>query len=571
MVGNRLTAGFSSLFSPFILFLGILIFIVGVVVISFMVFVMMTQKIKDIGLMKAAGCPNDMIFGYFMTELVLVALVGCSLGVILGLLADFASASLFNGIGLQIPQGSVNYWLVLMVFTLFIVFALIFGAKPVLDAAKVEPVRALSPTFHFGLSKEPGFKIISKSGVTLKIALRSLFRRKSATVRVVLCLTAVFMLVTVAVAGGIIAESTTKNWVERAIGRDVILIGHRDMVDRYELLLSKFYVTNGSSQFNYADEKWQIPDGILSQLMSTAELKVDPRLVVEAQVYEIQGITYGPQTSGTTYIGDNRSGTSLIVGVDPKKALGEWFLRGEFLADGANQEAVLGDTTAQKLFSVPLNQSAKLFGTVFRIVGVCLDPINNGNVTYIPLETLQNVTGVTKPNIIMARITASANRTSILGEIRADLSAANPEFEAVELNDVLDKSLGFLSYVWSSLMLLPLFSLIAASLCLIGYVMLSITEQRQEFGTLRAIGARPGSIVKIVAGQSLIVSIASCMAGIAFGIIVTLMILIPEPNVTGTTVIEIAAWLLIAFTGTFIFSLLPTVRFARKPVLEIIT
>jgi putative ABC transport system permease protein len=257
--------------------------------------------------------------------------------------------------------------------------------------------------------------------------------------------------------------------------------------------------------------------------------------------------------------------------VDPKKTLGEWFLRGEFLADGANQEAVLGDTTAQKLFSVPLNQSAKLFGTVFRIVGVCMDPINNGNVTYIPLETLQNVTGVTKPNIIMARITASANRTSILGEIREDLSAANPDFEAVELNDVLDKSLGFLSYVWSSLMLLPLFSLVAASLCLIGYVMLSITEQRQEFGTLRAIGARPGSIVKIVAGQSLIVSIASCMAGIAFGIIVTLMILIPEPNVTGTTVIEIAAWLLIAFTGTFIFSLLPTVRFARKPVLETIT
>jgi putative ABC transport system permease protein len=294
-------------------------------------------------------------------------------------------------------------------------------------------------------------------------------------------------------------------------------------------------------------------------------------LVVEAQVNEIQGITYGPQTSGTTYIGDNRSGMSLIVGVDPKKTLGEWFLRGEFLADGANQEAVLGDTTAQKLFSVPLNQSAKLFGTVFSIVGVCMDPINNGNVTYIPLETLQNVSGVTKPNIIMARITASANRTSILGEIREDLSAANPDFEAVELNDVLDKSLGFLSYVWSSLMLLPLFSLVAASLCLVGYVMLSITEQRQEFGTLRAIGARPGSIVKIVAGHSFIVSIASCMAGIAFGIIVTLMILIPEPNVTGTTVIEIAAWLLIAFAGTFIFSLLPAVRFARKPVLEIIT
>jgi ABC-type antimicrobial peptide transport system permease subunit len=120
-------------------------------------------------------------------------------------------------------------------------------------------------------------------------------------------------------------------------------------------------------------------------------------------------------------------------------------------------------------------------------------------------------------------------------------------------------------------MFLPLISLFAASLCLIAYVMLTITEQRQEFGVLRALGANPRTIVEIVSGQSLVVLLSSCAAGIAFGIIITLLILIPEPFVTLSSVVEISAWLLTALAVTFILSLYPAVRFARKPIQEIMT
>jgi len=567
MVESKLTAGFSTSFFRFIIFTGLLIFVVGAVIMSFMVFVMMSQRVRDIGLMKAVGCPNDLIFGYFMTELLVVTLIGCSLGVFLGILADFASTSLVNSFGFQISQKPINFWLVLLVFGLFFALALIFGAKTILDTTKVQPAKALSPSYYFGVSKEPGFRVTSKSGLTTKIALRSLFRHKSATMRIIICLTAVFLLATVGIAGGIIADQTTKSWIEKAVGRDIVLIAHQEMCSQYKLLLSRFYETKEST-INYTDEKYLIPEDMLTRLGLMSNISgVEQRLVTEMHVEELQGYIIEEYKE----VGDSRKGNSLVIGVEPEKVLSDCYLEGEFLKGNQSWEAVIGDSLALNMFSVPLIQRINLRGEDFVIVGVCLDPINNGNVTYVPLENLQKITGVSKPNVVMVKTNPSANRTAVLNYIRAEVKGLDSDFEVLDLNEVLDKNLSFLGYIWSTIMFLPLISLFAASLCLIAYVMLTIAEQRQEFGVLRALGANPKTIVKIVSGQSLVVLLSSCAAGIAFGIMITLLILVPEPIVTSFTVAEISGWLLTALAATFISSLYPAIRFAKKPILEIIT
>src|SRR3990172_13157717 len=117
-------------------------------------------------------------------------------------------------------------------------------------------------------------------------------------------------------------------------------------------------------------------------------------------------------------------------------------------------------------------------------------------------------------------------------------------------------------------MLLLLFSLASATLCLIAYVMLGVDEQRQEFAILRAIGAKPKTIVNIVAVQSGIVLASSLAFGISFGVIATLIILIPHPVVTNFTILQIATWLIIALAGMFFLSLAPAVRFARTSLLR---
>jgi len=568
IVEGRLTAGFSTVFSPFVILVGILILGVGVVMISFMVFMMMSQRVRDIGLMKAAGCPSDLVFGYFLTELLIVAFVGCLLGVVLGVAGDSAVTSLFNSMGFRIPQEPIDVWFVLLVFAAFFILSLVVGIKPAFDAARVSPTKAMSPTYHFGLSKEHGFKVVSKSGFVFKIALRSLFRHSSASLRIILCLGIVFTLVTVGVAGGVIANQTTENWVEKAIGRDIAIIAHHDVCVNYQLLLSSFYEGEKRFQLNYTDQRYAISENLLNQLrFALGNTSVDARLIIEAQVNEVQGYTLGDSTQGTMLVGDSRTGLSLIVGVEPENVLSKWFLRGRFIGEVETFEAVIGDTLAHKMFSTPLVQKMKAFNASFDVVGVCVDPVNNGNVTYVPLRTLESVANVSRPNLVMVRIDRSTNGT--LDRVKDLAAAADPEFEVVELNEMLDRSMGFVGSVWSTVMFLPVFSLIAATLCLLGYVMLAIDEQKQEFGIMRAVGANPKTVINIISGQSLLVLLSGYVLGVAFGTIITLIILVEEPFVTGLTVLEIAGWLLIALVTMFAVSLYPALRFARKPILDI--
>ena len=320
--------------------------------------------------------------------------------------------------------------------------------------------------------------------------------------------------------------------------------------------------------FNYTEQEYLVPENLLDQLKTISSIDVDARLVLEAHVKEVPGHIFGPETSATIEVGDNREGESLIVGVEPGEMLSECFIEGEFIKENRTGEAVIGDSLAQKMFSQPLNQSIKLFDRNFDVTGVCIDPINNGNVTYTPLKALQNVTGISKPNVIMVRIDP-ANRTEILNQISDKVKAVNPEFEIFQLDEVLDRNLSFLRYVWSTLMFLPLFSLIAASLCLIGYMVLAIAEQGRELGVLRALGMKPKTVTKTVSEQSFIVLLSCFALGEPIGIILTLLILVPEPVVTSYTILEIAGWLLVALVVMFVSSLYPAVKFARKPILEI--
>jgi ABC-type antimicrobial peptide transport system permease subunit len=565
---NTLTIGFLAIFSQFLLFVGILVFAVGAVIISFIVFLMMAQRTRDFGLMKAAGCPNGLVFGYFFTELLFVTAGGCLLGIALGFAVDYA---VVNTGMFQVYQKAPNFWFAPLVFAAFFIFALIFGAKPMLDAARMSPVKAISPMQYFGLSKGNKFKALSKSRLTIKIAARSLFRRQAATVRIVVFLSVVFILLTVSIAGSIIARDTTSSWVERAIGKDKLLIAHSEMSAQYTALVTKFTGTKENADFNYSDPKLAIPDAVL-QLLNTfpGVAKVDPRLVWQGNIQEISNFTIDPNTYATLPVGDSRQGESLIVGVEPQNVTSSWFLQGRLLI-GNSTEAIVGDSTARFMFDVPLSQSFRLRDATFNIAGVCLDPINNGVVVYVPLGKLENLTNTLCPNIVIIELDSSADRAATSVQLQAQIKSLNPDLTVVDLNAALEKDMGFLGSAWSVVMFLPLFCLASAAVCLISYLIIAIDEQHQEFAVLRATGVKPRTVVSILAVQSLIVLLSSCAVGISIGTIITLLILMSHPVVTMFTILEIAGWLLAALAGMFLLSLYPAVKFAKKSLLKIMS
>jgi putative ABC transport system permease protein len=568
-IEGKLTAGVSNILSPFILFLTVVIVIAGAVIVAFMTSLMMSQRKRDIGLMKAAGCPNEMIFGYFFTELLVVAFVGCLIGVIFGLLADFASAIVFGGFGSQLSQFHVDFWPTVLVFGVFLGLSLVVGAKPIFDVSRIRPAEAISPSFCVGLSKESSSKVLSRSGFTLKLAVRGLVRHRSATIRAVLCLTTIFTLVTVAIAGGLIAERTSIQWVEGSMGRNVVLVAHQDVCGKYRQLLEAFSGGNSSLQFNYTSETYRLDEDIINRLRSLPGVTgVDQRLMMSAVAEEVQGLVLGDTTDQSQTVGDSRRQDTLVIGVQPNEVLSNWLLRGIFLNSDQTFEAVVGDTLSMKMFSDALVQKIRVFNKMLDIVGVCVDPINNGNVAYVPIKTLENLTGVLEPNLALVGIDPTVNRAQLLNQISTIAHGQDSNLTVLDMEGELNASLGFLEYVWSPILLLPLLSLFGASLCLVSFVVLSIDEQRQEFGILRAVGARPRTVVGVVSAQSMFVLLSSYGMGVGFGTIATLLILMQNPVITSYTILEIGGLLVLALVATFLSTLYPVFKFAHKPLLE---
>ncbi len=563
---NVLTIGLSRVFGQIVRFVTVLVFVVGAVLVSFTVLLMMTQRTRDFGLIKAAGCPNDLLFAYYETELFTVTVVGCMLGVAVGAGADVLSSLLW----FQVYNNPPNFWFVPFVFIAFLILALVFGTKPIGDAVKISPLAAISTVHYYGLTSPGVAKPFTKSNLTAKVALRSLYRRKTASLRIVLLLSVVFTLLTVSIGGGIIAEGTSISWVQTASGQNIIAVANENMASQYRSMLSAFAGGVVNQNFNYSSPTLTIPESVIEQLRAVQGVStVDPRLILKEHLIEKGNFTFAPDSSATLPVGRNRQGDFIVIGVNPANLTTSWHTQGRFLNNWNESNIVVGEWMAQNFFEQPLVQSVMIQQKQLFVVGVCVDPIENGKVAYVPIQVLEGLTGMFSPNLVFLGLTSSADRSQTLTEINRIVSSADLGLEAFSLEETVQDNVDFLGSAWSTIMLLPLFSLGSAALCLVGYVSLAVEEQRQEFGFMRAVGAKPRTVRNIVAIQSIVVLLSSLGFGLSLGTITTLLVLMQHPLVTSFTIAEISVWLFGTLAGMFLLSLIPALRLARTPLLKI--
>src|SRR5208283_6208742 len=294
------------------------------------------------------------------------------------------------------------------------------------------------------------------------------------------------------------------------------------------------------------------------------------RLVLNEQVQEIDNFTIDSETGVTSTVGGDREGSSIVIGVNPENLTGAWNIEGRFLNANDDFEAVIGDSISQSMYTPdpskhitlanPLVEGINFHSNTFNIVGVCVDPINNGLVTYVPIETLENITALSNPNLLLVTLNNSTGQSVAIAQIKTLIQSIDPNLNVFPLNSVVEKNTNFLASTWRTIMLLPLFILASAALCLVGFMMLAVDEQHQEFAVLRAVGAKPRIVIFVLAIQGIIVLISSFAVGISLGTIITLLILLPQPVVTSFTILEITGWLLADLAGMFLLSLYPAFR-----------
>ncbi|UHH12146.1 ABC transporter permease [Halobacterium litoreum] len=124
-------------FTAFVTGVAVISLVVGSIGIANIMLVSVTERTREIGIMKAVGAQNRDVLQLFLAEAVVLGVLGAVLGVVLGLLGAFA-ATRYVGLPMTFPVE----WAAIAVAVGLLV-GVVAGLYPAWDAARTDPIDAL--------------------------------------------------------------------------------------------------------------------------------------------------------------------------------------------------------------------------------------------------------------------------------------------------------------------------------------------------------------------------------------------------------------------------------------------
>ncbi len=117
--------------------------IVGGVGVMNIMYVIVTERIGEIGLKKALGARNKDIMYEFLIESILLTIVGGVVGIIGGAFFSFLISKIAKGAGLE-WDFIVPIWGIVLSVSISAIIGIIFGVFPAKNAANLNPIEALN-------------------------------------------------------------------------------------------------------------------------------------------------------------------------------------------------------------------------------------------------------------------------------------------------------------------------------------------------------------------------------------------------------------------------------------------
>jgi len=111
--------------------------LVGGIGIMNIMLVSVTERTREIGIRMAIGAPPNAIRSQFLLEALMISLLGCLIGLLLGISGAWLVATLFDLLVI------VTVWSMLLAFGVAAAIGIFFGFYPANRAAKLKPIEAL--------------------------------------------------------------------------------------------------------------------------------------------------------------------------------------------------------------------------------------------------------------------------------------------------------------------------------------------------------------------------------------------------------------------------------------------
>lgn len=191
-------------------------------------------------------------------------------------------------------------------------------------------------------------------------------------------------------------------------------------------------------------------------------------------------------------------------------------------AQDTGKNNVVIDASYATTEELKLKDTIEIAGSKFTVVGVVAGSgaeAETASNTYIPLDVAQKLSDNAKK---VSSVYVQAASASQIATIKTGLQEALPENTvntqedlAATVSGSLSTASGLVSSLgtWLSIAVLAVAFLLAILLTLSG-----VARRTREFGTLKAIGWRNSSIVRQVAGESLVQSMLGGVLGIVIGL-----------------------------------------------------
>jgi len=244
-----------------------------------------------------------------------------------------------------------------------------------------------------------------------------------------------------------------------------------------------------------------------------------------------------PRVNGFAILANGpRSYAAAVVGVDPASeakisTIASRIQDGRYLAPGDTDAAILGDVLAKNL-GVGVSGRVTLLGSardgsvaadVLRVAGIYHSgiPELDRSILEMPLARAQDTFGMEgMANTIALGGPSLGSVNNALPSLRTLArreGVAVRDWQAMEpaMRDAID-----LKYATSMLFYASL--VVVVAFIILNTLLMSVLERTREFGTLLALGMRPGQIAAMVWIELLALALIGCGVGVAVGGVATL-------------------------------------------------
>ncbi len=208
------------------------------------------------------------------------------------------------------------------------------------------------------------------------------------------------------------------------------------------------------------------------------------------------------------------------------RTLGVRLVRGRFIEDadrtGAMPVALVNESAASRFFAGrdPLGAQLAFWGVRWTIVGVVGNEKFHGLAGSVPIATYIPMAQAPARGGQSLLVRTSGDPGALAGAVRAAFAEVDPAlaiFGVEPLVHTLSESLGRERFLTLLLMVFAVVALLLAAIGIHGVLSYTVAQRTRELGIRVALGASPGSVLALVFGQGVKLTLAGFAAGIVLG------------------------------------------------------